>query len=231
LARIFAVLAVIAWLLLAANFVVGLAGGDFNAAARAKRTAGERMSAAHRAVKLARRDTSPEFEAARREYAAADEQFQQPRFWMTLHLLLGSAAALMAILVSSITITYFIGTSRWCKEVCDTYKIEGALAERAAKIKRSAFPWALVGVLTIITIVGLGAAADPSGANFERSASLVLPHYIAAMAGLVIVAVCFWMQTQRIAENYRTIEEILAEVKRIRDEKSAVAERTGWSEG
>jgi hypothetical protein len=222
LARIFAVLAAIAWLLLAANFVIGLVGGDFNAAALRKRSAGERMSAANRAMKLARRQTSPEFDAARREYAAVDQQFQRPRFWMTLHMLLGSAASLMAILVSSITITYFIGTSRWCKEVCDTYKIEGALAQRAAKIKRSAFPWALAGVLTIIAIVGLGAAADPSGANFERSASLVLPHYIVAMVGLVIVAVCFWMQTQRIAENYQTIGEILAEVKRIRDEMPAV---------
>ena len=223
-------LAVIAWLLLAANFVIGLAGGDFNAAALAKRTAGERMSAAHRAMKLARQQTSPEFEAARSEYAVADAQFQQPRFWMTLHMLLGSAASLMAILVSSITITYFIGTSRWCKEVCDTYRIEGALAERAAKIKRSAFPWALAGVLTIIAIVALGAAADPSGANFERSASLVLPHYIAAIIGLVIVAGCFWMQTQRIAENYQTIEEILGEVNRIREEKNVVAERAGWGE-
>jgi hypothetical protein len=218
LARIFAVLAVIAWLLLAANFVIGLAGGDFNASARTMHSAGERMRAALRAQRIARQETSPEVEATRREYAAADEQFQGPRFWMTLHLLLGSAASLMAILVSSITVTYFIGTSRWCKEVCDTYKIEGALAQRAAKIKRSAFPWALAGVLTIIAIVGLGAAADPSGANFERSASLVLPHYIAAIAGLIIVAVCFWMQTQRIAENYLTIEEILAEVKRIRGE-------------
>jgi hypothetical protein len=137
---------------------------------------------------------------------------------MTLHMLLGSAASLLAILVCSITVTYFIGTSRWCKEVCDTYQIEGDLAERAARIKRSAFPWALAGIVTIILIVGLGAAADPSGANHERSQSLVLPHYAAAMIGLVIVAVCFWMQTQRIAENYRTIEEILGEVKRIRGE-------------
>jgi hypothetical protein len=218
LARIFAVLAVLAWLLLAANFVLGLAGGDFNAAARAKRAAGERMGAALRAMKLAKAENSPELDAARQEYVAADEQFQSPRFWMTLHMLLGSAASLLAILVSSITVTYFIGTSRWCKEVCDTYKIEGDLAERAARIKRSAFPWALAGIVTIILIVGLGAAADPSGANHERSQSLVLPHYAAAMIGLVIVAVCFWMQTQRIAENYRTIEEILGEVKRIRGE-------------
>ena len=43
---------------------------------------------------------------------------------MTLHMLLGAAAALMTVLVNSITITYFIGTSRWCKEVCETYQLE-----------------------------------------------------------------------------------------------------------
>jgi len=39
------------------------------------------------------------------------------------------------------------------------------------------------------------------------------------------------MQMQRIAENYAVIEEIMAEVQRIRGEKGAVAERAGWSEG
>jgi hypothetical protein len=39
------------------------------------------------------------------------------------------------------------------------------------------------------------------------------------MAGLVIVALSFWIQASRIAENYRVIEDILAEVRRIRGEK------------
>ena len=215
MARIFLVLAVLAWLLLAANFVVGLWGGDFNARARDKRAAGARMHEAQRAMELARQSTSPDFENARSQYRDADAMFQPLRFWMTVHMLLGSAASLMAILVSSITVTYFIGTSRWCKEVCDTYQIGGELAERAARIKRSAFPWALAGIVTIILIVGLGAAADPSGANFERAQSLVLPHYAAATIGLLILAVCFWMQMVRIAENYQTIEEIMAEVQRV----------------
>ena len=227
MARIFAVLAVLAWLLLAANFVVGLWGGDFNARAREKRAAGAKLNDADRAMNAAKQKTSPEWEEARGRYAVADAMFQPLRFWMTLHMLLGSAASLMAILVSSITVTYFIGTSRWCKEVCDTYQIGGGLADRAAGIKRSAFPWALIGIVTIILIVGLGAAADPSGANFERSQSLVLPHYAAATIGLLVLAVCFWMQMVRIAENYRTIEEIMGEVQRVRGEKIETVERAG----
>src|SRR5687767_3656973 len=90
-----------------------------------------------------RRRSSPELEQARRDYAAADERFVTPRGRMTIHMLLGAGGALMAILVNSITITYFIGTSRWCKEVCETYRLPGELAERSTRLKRSTFPWAL----------------------------------------------------------------------------------------
>jgi hypothetical protein len=141
--------------------------------------------------------------------------------------MLGSAAALMAILVNSITVTYFIGTSRWCKEVCETYGITGELAERSTRLKRGTFPWALAGIVTVIGIVALGAAADPSGANWERSAAFVSPHYLAAMAGLAIVSLSFWVQITRIAENYAVIEQILAEVHRIRAERQLPTEE--WS--
>jgi hypothetical protein len=218
LARIFSVLAVLAVLLLAANFAVGLWVGDFNAAASDKRAAQARMIDLDKANKVARQRTSPEYEAARREVAAADERFATPRGRMTLHMLLGAGGALVAILVNSITITYFVGTSRWCKEVCETYRLRADLAERSTRLKRSTFPWALAGVLAVMLVVGLGAAADPSGANFRRSAQFVTPHYIGSMAMLLVVSWSFWVQITRIAANYAVIEEILGEVKRIRSE-------------
>ena len=135
---------------------------------------------------------------------------------MTLHMMLGAAAALVTVLVNSITVTYFIGTSRWCKEVCDAYQLSPELAQRSTGLKRSTFPWALAGIFSVIVIVGLGAAADPSGANWSRSAEFVLPHYLAAMIGIAIVMAAFWVQINRIAENYGVIEEILADVERIR---------------
>src|SRR5262245_36342464 len=182
LARIFAVLAVLAVLLLAANFFVGIAGGDFNAVATRKREAQNRLIDAEREVRASRNHTSPELEEARRAAAVADTAFRGPRSQMTLHMLLGSAAALVTVLVSSVTITYFIGTSRWCKEVCETYRLSPDLVARSTQLKRSTFPWALAGILSVIAVVGLGAAADPSGANHSRAASFVTPHYAAAMA-------------------------------------------------
>ncbi|HMC12615.1 MAG TPA: hypothetical protein VKH44_15050 [Pirellulaceae bacterium] len=209
-------LAVLAVLLLAANFVVGLAGGDFNAAAKRKRETQSRLTELQRQLRTERNRSSSELEEARQAAAAADAEFRGPRARMTLHMMLGAAAALVTVLVNSITVTYFIGTSRWCKEVCDAYQLSPELAQRSTRLKRSTFPWALAGIFSVIVIVGLGAAADPSGANWSRSAEFVLPHYLAAMIGIAIVMAAFWVQINRIAENYGVIEEILADVERIR---------------
>jgi uncharacterized membrane protein len=224
MARIFSILAIISVLLLAANFVVGLTGGDFNTAAQKKLEAHNRLIELERQSRASRRVAPPELEQARQDALAADARLLGPRSRMTLHMLLGAAAALITLLVNSITVTYFIGTSRWCKEVCETYGLSGELAERSTRLKRSAFPWALAGILSVIVIVGLGAAADPSGANWPHSAQFVMPHYVAAMIGLVIVVIAFFVQITRIAENYTVIEEILREVERIRAAKGLPVE-------
>jgi hypothetical protein len=219
-ARIFSVLAILALVLLAANFVVGLTGGNFNAAAQAKRAAQRNLVDAQRQLRASTDSKSAEIDQAKEALVAADAIFQPARSSMTLHMLLGSAAALVAVLVNSIAITYFIGTSRWCKEVCETYDLPRELAERSTRLKRSTFPWALSGILSVIAIIGLGAAADPTGANFARSASFVMPHYLVAMIGLLVVAIAFWIEISRIAENYTVIDEILREVSRVRAEKN-----------
>jgi hypothetical protein len=220
LVRIFSVLAVLAVVLLAANFLVGLWAGDFHAAAQAKRSAQQRLVETQNELRVSRQKTSPQDEQARSHYAAADAQFQTPRDRMTIHMLLGAGGALVAILVNCITITYFIGTSRWCKEVCDTYRLPPQLAQQSVQLKRSTFPWAVLGVVSVIAVVALGAAADPSGANFNRSPQFVTPHYAAAIITILVVAGSFWIQISRIAANYAVIEEILAEVKRVRGEAS-----------
>jgi len=228
LARIFSVLALLAVLLLAANFIVGLWVGDFNAVARDKRSAQQRMIDVQNDLRAERQKTSPEYEQARRDYAAADERFQSPRSRMSVHLLLGAGGTLLAILVNCITITYFIGTSRWCREVCETYRLPADLAERSVRLKRSTFPWAVLSVVALIAVVALGAAADPSGANFNRSESFVTPHYVGAMIGLMIVVASFWIQINRIAANYSVIEEILSAVRRMREQQEQSAGEKGW---
>ena len=223
--RIYPLFAVLAIALLIANFVAGLWIGDFNAVAARKRESLTELTAVKRRVNVA----PAEVEAAEAEARAADEQLIGPRRRMTLHMLLGSTATLVVVLVNSVAITYFIGTSRWCREVCEAYGLPLALAEQMNGLKRRTFRWALLGILTMLLVIGLGAAADPSGSNFENSASLVMPHYLAAMAAIVVVGLAFWMQWQVIQENFVLLDEVMRGVRQARAERGLPTEASAAS--
>ncbi len=211
MARIFLALAIFAMALLAANLVIGLSIGDLN-------DVSHRLVEARRDQRDPRGDklgTADAVDAALREYRPMRERYR----W---HILCGLAAALVTVLVNSISVTYFIGTSRWCKEVVETYRLPEELVSRSLYLKRRAFPWAILGIATILAIAALGAASDP-GANFESGRRFVVPHYLMAYFGLVLIGGAFWMQFLRIAGNYAVIEEILDHVRRIQDERQSSA--------
>ena len=232
MSRIFSVLAILALVALAANFLLGLGIGDFNAAARRYVTTAREHSS------LPMKDVPPELhQKIVHEFAAAGDAFAAPRRKLTLHFYLGVASSLLAILVCSISVTYFIGTSRWCREVVETYRLSPEFVQRSDSLKRRTFPYALLGIFTVIVLVALGGLSDPSipwrrAFEAERGwfnvtfppESMVNIHYIAAMIGLVVLAFAFWMQTIRIAANYAVIDEILAQVQRIRGERGLTKE-------
>jgi hypothetical protein len=224
LVRIFSALAVVALLLLAANFLVGLWIGDFNAAAQRYRQARVQFDKLSRDRLATESDIAQARQAVQGALAAAET----PRSRLTIHWFLGVASALVAMLVSSIAITYFVGTSRWCKEVVETYKLPAELAERSARLKRRTFPWAVLGMLTVLAIAALGATSDastPVSQNHPQwPAFFVTWHYVAAITGMLVIAWSFWVQYTRIAENYEVIAEILAEVSRVRKERGLPAE-------
>ncbi len=133
----------------------------------------------------------------------------------TDHRLLGVAAALVIVLVDSIVVTYFIGTSRWCKEVVETYDLDRQLLRRSILLKRAAFPWAFLSMLAVIGVGALGAAADPSTLRVGTE-NWVTAHLIGAVLGWAFIALSFYMQGQKIAAHHAVIDEIVAEVRRIR---------------
>lgn len=138
-----------------------------------------------------------------------------------VHRWSGIATALVVVLVNCIAITYFIGTSRWCKEVSETYRLDSRLVARSAALKRAAFPWAIGAMLTMVGIISLGAAADPVARI--GGPQWVIPHLIGALAGLSVIVWAFVREYLRIAEHHAVIEEILAEVKRLRAEPAATS--------
>lgn len=224
MARIFAVLAVLAVLLLAANFLVGLWIGDFNTPARQYRDAFRK----YEDLRRDRKTSADELSRAKAAVQEAEVVLAIPRDRKTIHFYLGVASSLLAMLVSSVAVTYFVGTSRWCREVVETYKLPWELAERSARLKRRTFPWAVLAMLTVVGIAALGGLSDPSTPmsqqNPDLPASMVTWHYLAAMLGMLFVAWSFWVQLSRIAENYQVIDDILQEVRRVRQERGLATE-------
>lgn len=203
--RIFLSLALLSLAAYAANFVTGLATGEHQAAAEALK----KEYRAFHDLERSRAASKTEIKAGREKLSAAKAAFEPYRRWINFHRLLGVAAGLLVILVNSITITYFVGTSRWVKEVVDAYRLDENLAEESRVIKRKSFPWSVFGMLVIVAIVALGAASDPSGWTASNAVKFVSPHYLAAIIGLIFIAFAYWMQWTRIAENYAVIERIM----------------------
>jgi hypothetical protein len=135
--------------------------------------------------------------------------------WATVHRLAGVATALVVVLVHSIVVTYFIGTSRWCKEVGEAYGLDASYVARSTALKRRTFPWAVMGMLAVVGVIALGAAADPA-TGLPHTEDWVTPHLVGALVGMAFIAWSYFIEWNNIHANYRVIAEVLAEVRRIR---------------
>jgi hypothetical protein len=135
-----------------------------------------------------------------------------------VHMLTGVAAALAVVFVHSIVITYFVGTSRWCKEVTETYLLDSTALVRSNQLKRRTFPWSVLGMLTVVGVVALGAASDP-GTGRADAASMASIHLAAAFGGLALVGWTFLRVWSNIQDNQAVIQEILNNVRQIREER------------
>jgi hypothetical protein len=142
-----------------------------------------------------------------------------------VHMLTGTAAALAVVFVHSIVVTYFIGTSRWCKEVTETYRLDAGPLRRSTQLKRRTFPWCVMGMLAIVAIGALGAASDP-GTGRPDTADMAGVHLIAALGGLAFIGWTYYHAWENIAENQLVIQEIVDMVARIRRARGLDAETT-----
>lgn len=111
-----------------------------------------------------------------------DHPDQDTLNWRGVHMLTGTSAALAVVFVLSIAVTYFVGTSRWCKEVTETYRLDTDPLQRSTQLKRKTFPWCVVGMLTVVGVGALGAASDP-GTGRENTADMADVHLAGAAGG------------------------------------------------
>jgi hypothetical protein len=132
-----------------------------------------------------------------------------------VHRLTGVLTALVVVLVNSLTVTYFIGTGRWCREVVEVYGLDQAFVTRSAKLKRSAFPFAMAGMLAIVAIVALGGAADPA-AGRKGSRDWVTWHLVGGLGLAGAIAACFQAQLPAIRGQHALIDDVMDEVRSVR---------------
>jgi hypothetical protein len=138
--------------------------------------------------------------------------------WGTVHRLSGVLAALVVVLVNSMAVTYFVGTSRWVREVAETYGLGAAIIERGRRLKRAAFPFAVAGMLAVVGIVALGGAADPATGR-KGSRDWVTPHLLGALGLTAAIAWCFQAQLPGIRRQHELIDEVMALVRRERQRR------------
>lgn len=143
--------------------------------------------------------------------------------WARLHRLFGVGAALAVVFVNSVVVTYFVGTSRWVKEVSETYRLEPDLVVRSNRLKRRAFPWCVLAMLTAVGIVALGGAADP-GTGLRGTAQWVTPHLVGAISGLAVIVLAAVVEWNQLHAHHQVIDEVGARVRRIRLERGLEVE-------
>ncbi|MAR09128.1 MAG: hypothetical protein CL681_04055 [Blastopirellula sp.] len=215
MARIFFALACLAFLILVVNLVVGATSGDYGGSWRSYASVARTYQKAEKQAGLA----PGELQKLREANDVALDNFLPVRNRMKWHFWLGIIGTLVTILLNSVSVTYFIGTNRWCMEVVETYSLDSQLAMRSKAIKREAFPWAFGGIVAMITVAAFGGLADPAGYYGQMSASWVTPHWILASLATLFVGWSFLIQVGKIGENYDVIETILLGVESIRQQR------------
>lgn len=212
MARIFFALSLFSILVLVGVIISGFTIGDFNSATR---------DVLQAKLRVRRSQQVQERDAAQQEYDQALERFRPLRRRNSWHTIFGTAGALIALLINSLSVTYFIGTGKWCGEVVETYGLKADLASESRQLKRRCFPWSMLSIVLLLLLIASGAASDPLAMpSYSGSAPYwVAPHWILAVVATPLMALSFWIQVGYIGAHYEVIQTILGEVRRIRSQR------------
>ena len=151
------------------------------------------------------------------------DKLAEPQSRFRTHFQLGLASSLAVVLINSLSVTYLIGTSRWVREVCEAYGLDENFIVISNQLKRRTFPWSIMGVFSILTIIGLGAAADP-GTLRSTTAAWVTPHSIAAMLGASVILIAIVVQAMNLHQNAQIIQQVVGEVRKEREARGLPVE-------
>jgi hypothetical protein len=136
---------------------------------------------------------------------------------VTSHFLVALGAAVVVLLAHAVALTYFMGTGRWIEETCEAYSLGPAARAENIRLKYRALPGMVACILLVLATVAFGAVSDPA-ANFQMTSAPMIHFALASimLAGNILAS---WVEYVSIARNGRIVQEIVAEVARIRRER------------
>ena len=216
MARIFGSLSIASLLLILLTLTYGLLNGDYNSlVVQLKRTQANPPAVDGREPASGGEETAVAAETSANQPPAIDKrllaELRRVQWHTRNHMLLGVLAAVVTALVQCVGVTYFIGTGRWFKEVVEAYSLDTEIVADSSRIKRSSFPFAMLGIATVLAIAALGAASDP-GTLRENTDKWVTPHYTAAIIGLCVIAIALYRQARAIQQNQQLIDDVMQRV-------------------
>lgn len=138
------------------------------------------------------------------------------------HFLTALGALCFATLVHAIVLTYFMGTGRWIEETSNAYRLPQSFRLRSQTVKYRTIP-AMVGAFLLLLCTGaLGAAADPASPMQAKGLLGLSPatlHLSAAIFSVLVNIGVNYLEFLALERNGDIVDEVLAEVRRIRVEK------------
>jgi len=129
------------------------------------------------------------------------------------HFVLGLIAALTTLFVHCLVLTYFLGTGRWVKEVCQAYGLPDAdLPRQTRDIKRRNTPRVILAMLVTIAAAAAGTASQQG----------VWPgwvHLTLVLATLVINLHVFLVEYGNVRLNAQILDAVVTGAESIRAER------------
>jgi hypothetical protein len=146
---------------------------------------------------------------------------------VSAHFLTALAALCFATLVHAVVMTYFMGTGRWIEETSQAYKLPASFFAENQSLKYRVVPM-IVGCFALLLTTGaLGAAVDPaSPVQFGGwlGLSATMWHRSFAIVTLIANIGAHYGEYLALFRNGEVVDAVLAEVRRIRQEKGLAVE-------
>jgi hypothetical protein len=136
------------------------------------------------------------------------------------HLLVAFGGLIVALMVHGLVLTYFMGTGRWIEETSTAYGLDEKWRRENTSLKYQTLPLMVGSLFLLIAAGALGAAADPAAAAGFQSwlgLSSATWHFVVALIALGLHLIATIVEYFALSRNGELIQEVMAEVSRIRE--------------